>query len=97
MSLLKTSSRSILVLTVLIALLIPVTLLAANKRWELQKNSIGPIPTLAALPELSPIGEQKTLVIMFNFQDKPNDRPWQVQLLSDVGENLPPRPRFFEG
>lgn len=44
-----------------------------------------PIPTA---PPLSPIGEQETLIVMFNFQDNPNDKPFTSEEV---------RSAFFDG
>lgn len=43
-----------------------------------------PSPTPTLPPKLSPIGEQRTLVIMFNFQDKPNDKPFTREGVSSA-------------
>jgi Gametolysin peptidase M11 len=39
-------------------------------------GSSGGVTTLAAAPAPSAMGEQRTAVILVNFQDKPADKPW---------------------
>lgn len=41
-----------------------------------------PVTTFANA-QLSPLGEQRTLVVLFNFQDNPNNRPFTVEDVRD--------------
>jgi hypothetical protein len=48
-------------------------------------GSTSSVTTLAAAPAPNALGEQRTAVILVNFQDKPADKPWTVdQLRSTV-------------
>lgn len=47
-------------------------------------GSTGSVTTLAAAPPPGATGEQRTAVILVNFQDKPADRPWTVDQVRNL-------------